>query len=200
MNLDLTIQEVEEISAEAERHCPSVTSIDYGETIFRVPSKLGSSYEREVELCPGLYLSIVDMVSYDVTMRFPENDHPVQFAAYLSGVLNSGDYLQISSQQAYIGGRGVQPHHFMHISKSSCLVGVEIHMTPALFQQFFADAYGKLPVSLKPLVQVNDWQRRFSPKTTGAMRTVVQQMIDCPFLGTAKQAYLQGKVFELIAL
>ncbi|MEM1255623.1 MAG: AraC family transcriptional regulator [Cyanobacteria bacterium P01_H01_bin.21] len=200
MSLDLTIQEAEEIYAEAAQHCPPVTSIDHVETICTVPSKLGSGYEREVELCPGLCLNIIDMVSHDVTVRFPENNHPVQFAAYLSGVLDSGDYLQINSQQTYIGGSGVQPHHFMRISKSHCLVGVEIHMTPALFRQFFASARGELPISLQPLMQANDWQRRFSPKTTGAMRTVVQQMIDCPFLGTAKQAYLQGKVFELIAL
>lgn len=32
------------------------------------------------------------------------------------------------------------------------------------------------------------------------MRSVVQQMIDCPFLGITKQLYLQGKVFELMAL
>ncbi|NJR51916.1 MAG: helix-turn-helix transcriptional regulator [Leptolyngbyaceae cyanobacterium CSU_1_3] len=35
---------------------------------------------------------------------------------------------------------------------------------------------------------------------TGAMRSVVQQMIDCPFMGMTKRLYLQGKVFELMAL
>lgn len=200
MSLDLTIQDAKEIYAEAEQQCPPVTSIDHVETICRVPSKLGNGYEREVELCPGLYLSIIDTVHNDVTLRFPENNHPVQFAAYLSGVLDSGDYLQITSQQAYIGGSGIQLSHFVHIPRSHNQVGVEIHMTPALFQQFFADSHGELPASLQPLVQANDWQRKFSPKMTGAMRTVVRQMIDCPFLGVPKQAYLQGKVFELIAL
>lgn len=32
------------------------------------------------------------------------------------------------------------------------------------------------------------------------MRSVVRQIIDCPFLGITKRLYLQGKVFELIAL
>ena len=73
-------------------------------------------------------------------------------------------------------------------------------MTPALFQQFFANAHGNLPASLQPLVQGADWQHRFSPQMTGTMRTVVQQMVDCPFLGVPKRMYLQGKVFELIAL
>ena len=200
MSLDLTIQEAEEIYAEAEQYCPPVTSIDHVETICTVPPKLGSGYERAIELCPGFYLSIVDTVPNDLTLRIPENNHSVQFAAYLSGVLDSGDYLQINSQRAYVGGSGMQPSHLVYIPRSHRQVGVEIHMTPALFQQFFANAQGELPVSLQPLIQENDWQCRFSPQMTGAMRTVVQQMIDCPFLGAAKQAYLQGKVFELIAL
>lgn len=32
------------------------------------------------------------------------------------------------------------------------------------------------------------------------MRSVVQQIIDCPFMGITKRLYLQGKVFELMAL
>jgi AraC-like DNA-binding protein len=32
------------------------------------------------------------------------------------------------------------------------------------------------------------------------MRSVVQQIIDCPFVGTTKRLYLQAKVFELMAL
>ena len=200
MSLDLTIQDAEEIYAEAEQQCPPVTSIDHVETICTVPSKLGTGYERVVELCLGLYLSIIDTLPNDVTVQFPENNHPVQFAAYLSGVSNSGDYLQINSQRGYVGGSGIQPSHLVYIPRSHRQVGVEIHMTPALFQQFFANTHGELPASLQPLMQENDWQHRFSPQMTGAMRTVVQQMIDCPFLGVPKQAYLQGKVFELIAL
>ena len=200
MSLDLTAQEADEIYAEAELHCPPVTSSDHVETIYTEPSKLGNGCSREIELCSGLELCILDTMQHDLTLRFPENNHPVQFLVLLSGVLNSGDYLQINPQQSYVGGSGIQPRHFVHISRSHWQIGVEIHMAPTLFHQFFASAHGELPAPLQAMVQENDWQHRFSPQMTGAMRTVVQQIIDCPFLGTAKQAYLQGKVFELIAL
>ena len=200
MSLDLTLQEADEISAEAEQYCPPTTSIDHIETIYIEPTQLGSGYSRVIELCPGLDLCIMDIASYDLTVRMPENKHLIQFLAFLSGLYDCGNYLQVSAKYSYIGGSGVQPSHSVLMPKAHPQVGVDIHMTPALFQQFFANAHGELPASLQPLVQENDWQRRFSPRMTGAIRTVVRQMINCPFLGATKQAYLQGKVFELIAL
>ena len=200
MSLDLTVQEVDEIFAEAEQYCPPATSVDHIEIIYPEPSKLGRGYNREMELCSGLELWIMDIVPHDLTVRVPENNHLVQFSVLLSGSWDCADHLQLNAHQSYVGGSGIQPQHFVRSPRSHRRVGIDIHMPPALFQQFFANAHGKLPASLQPLVQGNNWQRRFSPKTTGAMRTVVQQIINCPFLGTAKQAYLQGKVFELIAL
>ena len=199
MSLDLTCKDFEEIYAEAERHGSPARSIDAVETVHSLPASLGSGYERMLELCSGLHLGIFNSVYRDMTVRFPENSHPVQFAAYLSGALDSGEHLQVNPQQGYVGGSGMQPHHFMRISKSCRLVGVEIHMTPVLFEQFLADAHGELPAALQPLIQENDWQRRFSPRMTRAMQTVVRQMMDCPFSGVIKQTYLQAKVFELIA-
>ena len=200
MSLDLTIQEADEIFAEAEQHCPLETLIDHVETIFTVPSKLGSGYGREIELCPGLELCIINASYYDLVVRYPENEHLVQFSAFLAGLCDSGAHLQVNANQGYIGGSGIQPSHFVRLPKAHRKIGVDIHLTPALFRQFFANAQDELPASLQPLVQENNWQHRFSPRMTGAIRTVVRQMIDCPFLGAAKQAYLQGKVFELIAL
>jgi AraC-like DNA-binding protein len=71
---------------------------------------------------------------------------------------------------------------------------------PHLLKQFFATPTGELPAELQVLVQEEDWQRVFSTPTTAAMRSVVQQMIDCPYVGVTKRLYLQAKVFELMAL
>ncbi|MEO0537513.1 MAG: AraC family transcriptional regulator [Cyanobacteria bacterium P01_A01_bin.123] len=205
MSLDLTTRDIDAIAAEAEQYCPPVTSVDQLETTYTEPPKLGSGHTREIELCPGLELSIFDFVRHDLTERVSVNEHLVQFVAFLSGTIDSGDYLggddlQISARQGYVGGSGIQPRHFVRFPRSHHQIGVEIHMTPALFQQFFTNANRDLPATLQPLVRGHDWQYRFSPRMTGAMRTVVQQIIDCPFLGAPKRLYLQGKVFELMAL
>ena len=200
MSLDLTVQDVDEIYAEAERHCPPAVSIDHVETICAEPPQLGSGYNREIELCAGLELRIMDVLPCEMTLTYPESEHPIQFSAFLSGSFDCGDYLQVNPHQGYIGGSGIQPRNSARISSVHRQVGVDIQMTPTLFQKFFAGDQGELSASLQLLLQEDNWQHRFSPRMTGAIRTVVQQMIDCPFLGIAKRAYLQGKVFELIAL
>ncbi|MEA5451760.1 AraC family transcriptional regulator [Leptolyngbya sp. CCNP1308] len=200
MSLELTTREVEAIWTEAQQHRPSAVSIDRLETICTVPSQLGNGYHRYLELCPGLDLCLVNTTSHDVAHHVPENQHPVQFMAFLSGVYDSGDLVLINAEQGYVGGSGIQPRHRVHSPGWHRHVGVNIHLTSALFQQLFASADGALPPTLQPLLQENDCQHRFSPKMTTAMRTVVQQILACPFVGITKRLYLQGKVFELMAL
>ncbi|MEM9245150.1 MAG: AraC family transcriptional regulator [Cyanobacteria bacterium P01_F01_bin.153] len=203
--MDLTAREVEEIWAEAEQRCPPQVSGDRLETTYVIQSVLGSGEVREIQLCPDLELSIINVLSTEWTEKTPENEHLVQFAAYLSGEFNScgylnDDHLLINSHQGYVGGGGIQPHHQTKVDSLCRQVGVNIHLTPALFRQLFANEYGELPLELHPLVQGDDWQNRFSPKMTETMRTVVRQIVDCQLFGAAKRIYLQGKVFELIAL
>lgn len=201
MSLNLTAQEVDAIWTEAEQYCPPATSIDRLETICTMPSQLGSGYRREIELCPGLELCIFnETYPKGLIYRGSENRHPVQFMVHLSGVIDSGSFLYQDANQSYIGGSGMQQAVINVHPANQPEVGVNIHLQPHLLSQFFAAPTGELPSELRPLIQDNDWQRVFSPKTTAAMRLVVQQMIDCPFLGTTKRLYLQGKVFELMAL
>lgn len=200
MSLDLTTQEVNAIWAEAEQHFPPVTSINRLESVRTVPFQLGSGYNRVIELCPGFDLCIFNKTHRDLTLRVPENRHPVQFRVLLSGVSDSGDFLLIDAAQSYVGGSGIQRSHRVFTPQSQPQIGVNIHLQPHLLKQFFATPTGELPAELQPLVRGEDWQRVFSPKTTEAMHSVVQQIIDCPFLGTAKRLYLQGKVFELMSL
>jgi AraC-like DNA-binding protein len=200
MSLDLTEQEEAAIWQAAEQHCAPVTSIDRLETIRALPTPIGSGYEREIELLPGFDLCIFHRTYHDVTIRGEENLHPVQFMTLLSGVEDSGEHVLINGAQGYIGGNGVQRSYRVFMPQDQPQIGVNIHLEPELLQQFFATAEGVLPPELQPLVQGEDWQRAFSPKTTQAMRSVVQQIMDCPFWGATRRMYLQGKVFELMAL
>lgn len=201
MSFDLTAQEFDEICMEAEQQCPPVTSIDRLETISSVPPLLGSGYHRQMELFPGLELSIFNETYPDgLTYRGVENRHLVQFMVHLSGVVDSGSFLYQDATQSYIGGSGVQRAVINVHPDNQPEVGVNIHLQPHLLNQFFATPTGELPPELQPLVRGDDWQQVFSPKTTGAMRSVVQQIIDCRFLGAVKRLYLQGKVVELMAL
>lgn len=200
MGFDLTTQEVDAIWLEAEQHCPPATSIDRLETICTVPLQLGRGYHREMELCPGLDLAIFhETYPKGSTFRGEANQHLVQFMVHLSGMIDSGSFLYRDAAHSYIGGSGIQ-RAFVSVHSDQPEIGVNIHLQPQLFSQLFATPAGDLPPQLQPLLRGDDWQQVFSPRVTGAMRSVVQQIIDCPFLGVTKRLYLQGKVFELMAL
>lgn len=201
MSLDLSAQDYDQIWVEAEQHCPPVTSSDRLETIRTVPSQLGRGYIREMELYPGLELAIFhETYAEDLSLRGAEHPHLVQFMVHLSGTVDSGDFLYQDATQSYIGGSGVQPAVTNFHLADQPEIGVNIHLQPHLLNQFFAAPTGELPPELQPLIRGSDRQRVFSPRVTGTMRSLVQQIIDCPFAGMTKRLYLQGKVFELMAL
>ncbi|MBE7384260.1 MAG: helix-turn-helix transcriptional regulator [Leptolyngbya sp. SIO1E4] len=201
MSLDLTATEFDNIYAEAEHHCPPATSADDLETIYTMPSQLGCGYCREIELCSGLDLAIFhETYSDGFIYRGVENPHPVQFMVHLSGTVDSGSFLYQDSNYSYVGGSGIQPAVTNCYLANQPLTGVDIHLQPHLLRQLFATPTVELLPEFQPLVQGDDWQQVFSPKVTRAMRAVVQQIIDCPFMGTTKRLYLQSKVFELMAL
>ncbi|NDJ20021.1 AraC family transcriptional regulator, partial [Myxacorys almedinensis] len=200
MTLELTAQAEAELWRETEQQYPPVTSLDRVETIYTVPPLMGSGMRRDSELYPGLELSIYHQTLHDVRAQVLQNPHPVQFMVHLSGVSDSGNLPWIDAEQGYVGGSGIQQSHAVFMPQSQPQIGVSIHMEPELLYRFFAEPSGELPLELQPLVQGEDWQRTFSPKTTAGIRTVVQQIIECPFVGTVKRMYWQSKVMELMTL
>lgn len=201
MSFDFSLQEWSALWDEAEQQTAPVTSPDRLETLYRVPLLLGSGYERKIELQPGMELLIFNYTYRDFALQIPENQHLVQFMTHLSGVTDSGDFLYQDAHHGYIGGSGIQRPVTSFFAASEHQVGVNIHVQPHLFRHLFSTPTGELPPELQPLVPGQDeWQRVFSPKTTATVRSVVQQIIDCPFTSITKRLYLQGKVFELMAL
>ncbi|NJM98384.1 MAG: helix-turn-helix transcriptional regulator [Phormidesmis sp. RL_2_1] len=201
MSIDLNLADFAALWTEAEQQHAPVTSIDRLETIYTVPPKIGNGYQREMRLQPGIDLCIFNRTYRDVRLHLPESQHLVQFMVNLTGIIDSGDFLYQDSEWGYIGGSGIQRPVASFFSRSQRNVGVDIHIQPQVLIQLFGTSTGEPPPELKPLLPGdNHWQRVFSPKTTGAMRAVVRQMIDCPFVGATKRLYMQGKVFELMTL
>lgn len=201
MSLALTAPEVDALHEETEQHRPPTISSDGLEAVYSLPSLLGHGYSREIELCPGLDLEIFHhTLSDEFVYRGIESPHLVQFMVHLSGVVDSGSALYQDADYSYIGGSGIQRATTTIHAHTQPLIGVNIHLDPQLLRQLFATPTGELPPELQPLIQGDDWQRVFSPRVTGVMRKVVQQMMDCPFVGMTKRLYLQSKVFELMVL
>ena len=201
MSLDLTWQEACALWAEAAQQSPPVTSIDRLETLYPLPPQVGSGHHRVIQLQPGVELLIFNCTFRDVTIRMPENQHPVQFAVHLSGIVDGVGCPRLDPNWGYIGSSGVQRPWTSFFPELQRQVGVNIHMQPQLLAQFFGVRTEEAPAELQLLTPGQDqWQQMFSPKTTEAMRSIVKQIIDCPFMGAIKRLYLQGKILELMAL
>lgn len=202
MTLDLTWQDATALWQDAvQRQAAPIISIDGLETVYTLPPQIGNGYHRVIRLQPGIELDIFDCTYHDVALQISENQHPVQFMVHLSGILDSGDRLYQDANWSYVGGSGVQRSLTSFFSESERHIGLNINLQPHLFAQFLGTSVEALPNALQPLMSdPSQHQQVFSPQSTGMLRSVVQQIIDCPLSGANKRLYLQGKLFELMAL
>ncbi|MEM6436525.1 MAG: AraC family transcriptional regulator [Cyanobacteria bacterium P01_D01_bin.115] len=201
MGLDLTWQESNELWVEAVQQSPTITSTDGLDTIQALPPRIGSGYGRITELQPEMELNIFSGTFHDLTLRMPENEHPLQFTVYLSGTVEGLNSPSMNKDLGLISGSGMQRPWSAFFSSAQPIVAVNVQVQPYVLAQLFGAPIQELPSELQALAPLkSDWQTLFSPKTTGAMRAVAHQLIYCPFKGISKRLYLQSKVYELMAL
>ncbi|WP_339382008.1 hypothetical protein [Gloeocapsopsis dulcis] len=170
------------------------------EYVYEIPTQIGKGFYRIIEVYSNLWLSIDDQqFHHDVFMKTFVNNHPLQF-----GVSTLGQYTHtygvVGEENSFISGSGIQRKFavsFRHLQRT---VGLEIEMPPELLATFFPGEDGEMLPQLKFLAKDNDWQTLLFPKANAAIKGVAQQIINCPYQGTAKRMYLQSKVLELMAL
>lgn len=200
MSITLTLKEDEELWAEAEQSSVCKSALSPFEFCCEVPKQLGKGYRQYIEVYPELWLEI-DELEYndDVLIQVPDWHHPLQFSVLLSGI-STGDFGQVGGRYTVISGGGIQRSMSQIYPKSQKFVGVNIEMPPELLATFFPGQDGQIPPEMKMFAKGNDWQTVIYPETTTAVQSVAQQIVNCPYQGTAKRIYLQGKVVELMAL
>lgn len=200
MTIILTSKDYDELWEEgkAPSTCnPVQESFEY---FYEAPKKLGLGYYRKIEVYPQLWLSIFDkQYHHDMLFQVPINNHPLQFGALVLGKYTD-TFGQVGEGHTFISGGGVQHKFNAFYHQSQRILGIDIEMPPELLTSFFPGKDGKMLPQLKFLAKENDWQTLLFPKTNPVIIDVAQQIINCPYQGTAKRMYLQGKVIELMAL
>lgn len=168
-------------------------------TFHWLPAVLGCGYTHSQELLPGVWLDVINKeFSQSWALKVPVHDHLVQVTVLLSGSVNyDASYPSLEPKRSYFSGSGISPGYVASYQQSQHLQGVNIHFAPAVLEQMLADQSPELRQSL---LCYGDWKKAWFPKVTPTMRTVAQQIIQCPFEGATRHVYLQAKVFELLAL
>lgn len=78
---------------------------------------------------------------------------------------------------------------------------IAVSIEPSTLRSFVASLDGDLPQNLQHLVKAsNEAIYARSGETQPTMATVLQQILNCPYQGMVKRAYLESKAIELMAL
>jgi AraC-like DNA-binding protein len=167
---------------------------------WKYPAQLGQGYWREISLRDGVELAIAHYKLHDaITMQLPEREHPLECSFYLVGGYKNQQGSAHAGQYSLFGS-GLAPVEMSEWGNTEQL-DINIHIDPATFTTWLNQTSESVPQELQHLIKpASQLYYNRSATATGTMRTVVQQILRCPFQGIAKRLYLESKVWELMAL
>lgn len=197
MTITISQQEYEELFKEKLEDEQNCCQLDNGDTIWKYPEQLGQGYLRSILLPEGMELAIADyQLHKHLIVKAPEREHPLEYAFYLAGAHRYNNK-SISAGQYAFWGSGIAPKEVCEWPAQR-ITFVNVHLEPEVFCSFIG-ASGH-PPQLQQLVRRRDREYYTCGTTTAAMQIALQQILHCPYQGLTRRIYLQGKVFELLAL
>jgi AraC-like DNA-binding protein len=201
MTLTLNQADWDELQKQSPVTCPDKLVLEDFEQLTGVPELVGRGYCRGMELFPGVWLSFSEQTSdQDWRHRVSAHDHSIQIMILLSGFIYfDAIHPNLGATRGYFSGSGISPGYVEKYRGRECLTTVNIEIDPDFLESYFQGGHYGAEVQ-KLLFKGQDWKAAFYPTVTPAMRSLAQQMWNAPYRGAVKQMYLQGKVFELLAL
>ena len=170
------------------------------ETVIPYPTQLGQGFYRFIQLRQGVTLQIDRYQPHDdVELVSPERSHSLEYGFYLSGKVFQPDV--VTAGQYALCGSGTAPVEVCRKSADERLLSVNVHISPSALKAFLGETFDFTRGGLAHLIRPNSrtyYQR--CGVTTVAMQTALHQILNCPFDGITKKAYLESKVWELMSL
>ncbi|MDM9382665.1 AraC family transcriptional regulator [Chlorogloeopsis sp. ULAP01] len=174
---------------------------EYSEILYKYSQWFGQGNILNIELRQGFYLTLEDyQVNKNITIDYPEMEHPLGFYFQISGGINCRRYGLNCAGNSIISGSGFLPQLFHEHLSYEPYKAVKVHIEPEVFKRFmgFNDA---IPSQMKHLFRKPDEKHYFhNGIVTNQMQIALQQISQCPFQGLVKRMYLESKILELIAL
>lgn len=169
------------------------------EKTWQYPAQLGQGYYREIYLRQGMHLEISDYLHHKpMVVECCDRPHPVELHFEISdespkSTSTAGQYWLYSSGFAPAKQILYQPH-----PRS---LSLSLHIEPDVFKTFLEEsACIHLPDLGSLLKPSDDPYASQCCRTTPAMKVSLQQILSCPYVGSIRRLFLEGKVLELIAL
>ena len=203
----LTGAEANEIMRECRSQGTLSEYREGSEYLVRTPSTLGHGWWRTIQLRPGMALSIMNITKHQphiYTIQQHAPSMPLTFCYYLSGgcrVDNDG----LKSSEEEVAGKSYlyrvpNTGEIEEYPAEQPICRFHIQVEPTLIHGF-CDRTHELPTKLKNTLKHPESTILYHPsRITPAQRQILQQILEWPYQGIARQLYLEGKVLELLAL
>mgnify|MGYP002777060169 CR=1 FL=1 len=202
----LTHIQVQDIISESRAAGTIAHYADAIESGFAIPEQIGRGAWTQILVREGLRLGVLDVVKRQphVHLLDPDTDPCLTSMFYVAGRsqmslralgthVNRADY----SYGFYLPGvAGVEEFpagEQVHI--------VQLTMSVNLFREFCLSQPHRLPAEFQSVLDSRQQPFLFQfGILTPAMRTTLQQILDCPYTGFVKRLYLESKALELLSL
>lgn len=167
------------------------------EQVDFVPEQLGQGWVRSIQL-RGIELCIFNyQLHEDLIVQQQSFGTEWEFGFNLSGN-RSGSY----SGENFIGWGTYEDSEPWLTYANNPILKIDIHLeTPDQLSQLVAESLENLPIEVRQWIE-DPTKSRFDDTNwiTPAMRSTLEQILNCPFEGAIRQIYLESKCLELIAL
>lgn len=179
---------------------PSANTVDL---TLNDPKQISRGFRRYINLATGLDLQIDDYELYEELVIETNPFGPRSYLEFSFTIAGNNHPEEIPQGQnffvAFMDG-GSDGENLYWPAKGHMLK-FDIHMDFSFLQRLIGEQVELLPSDLREVLTAMDermyWQ---VGKTTPTMQMILQQIVNCPYQGTVRNLYLEGKVFELIAL
>lgn len=158
---------------------------------------LGCGWVRSIPL-RGMSLSIFDYQLQDnvfVKDNFAGTEWEFGFNI-------SGNRSEKRTGESFISWGSYEGESVWETYADDPILKIDIHLqSPDQLHQLIGEELESFPAEVRRLIEDDD-KSSFCDLNliTPAMRSVLDQILDCPFMGTTRQVYLESKCLELIAL
>ncbi|MDM9383749.1 AraC family transcriptional regulator [Chlorogloeopsis sp. ULAP01] len=201
MAITLSNQDYTELFEEAIQNGEITCQSNEFETICEYPPQLAQGYDQNIQLRPGLELSISDRLNREyLILKKSECRWPVGSFFHISGNYRCDCGTYVDPGYNSLTGSCVVPKETLEHLAGERIKSVHICIDSHLFGELVVGQLRGLPLELETLIGEGDEIINFAGTTTPSMQVALQQILHCPYQGVFKRMYLEGKVLELLAL
>lgn len=210
MTIRLKGNEFDEQFQEADEEQLQWDASDELDIIYKSDTRITQGWRREIELREGIELIIDRHQLFDhLILKCSETEEDLIGCIFtLSGkgqlivpsTLSKTLFPRIAGKYT-LSSNGLSPQYIIDESDIVPYCHLLIFIHPSILRSFAPSLDGELPLNLKHLVRYSNLEQYIrSGEITPMMTTVLQQILNCPYQGLIKRAYLESKVIELMAL